>query len=511
MKRSIYFVRDGVEREETSSGKCLRVFWHSNAYTEMTFVSLFLFLFFLGLVFQVSLSDAPPEKYLVVLLPLSVLGVGWIFLRFFVNYTLIHVDASEVRFTARPLPALFSANSKSFPRDQITALTLDPIARYSENEAMVSFRIRVDLSNGERHLFLDRIPKERVSAAFTELERWLLEDRNKVVSATISPEDTELERWLLEDGNEVVPATISPEEAIEARSRRRLRAVMLTMAVGLGVLLCLALAALPSSPTKKPEHCTKRQPSKPWFGPGLQGDEWTCWPNGRWKSARFWNLGEIEGSETEWYDNGQLHTRIHRNNHKKQGTYEEWYPNGQRKQIGNYNRGSENGVFSSWHENGKKKAEIQYKNGQKHGTTIEYHSNENIQQRKNYYGGALDGNYESWYVNGQKEISGTYQGFGNVFYDGGQKPNYRPVGLWRKWTPTGELMWTARFHEGQLCGEWRCRGRIGECMLDFAIKLPQGGDRKRCRYRANAAICPPCPNDRKKHTKTPQKTSTPKP
>lgn len=222
MEKSIFFVDEGIEWEKTSSGKCLRVFWNSPLLTFAMYFVLFVFVVLVGFAIRVLLSKGGSNQGLIVLLPTAAFGFWYVLLRFSVNYTEIHVNDKDITFTHHPLPSLISENSETFPRHEVK-LSLDSILRYSAEQAVTNFRICAMLPHGKIYYFLDRVPNDRVAAAFAEIQRWLSEEKDEILSAAIAPED-----------------------AIAARSRRRLKGAMIVLLIGLGIAFLGAFAALSS-------------------------------------------------------------------------------------------------------------------------------------------------------------------------------------------------------------------------------------------------------------------------
>ena len=87
------------------------------------------------------------------------------------------------------------------------------------------------------------------------------------------------------------------------------------------------------------------------------------------------------GVATEYYENGQLKSKVTYKDGEEQGLFESYRENGQLEYKNNYKDGEVNGLFETYHENGQLKDNITFKDGEVNGLYEAYKENG---QEENY-------------------------------------------------------------------------------------------------------------------------------
>ena len=97
--------------------------------------------------------------------------------------------------------------------------------------------------------------------------------------------------------------------------------------------------------------------------------------DGRWLTASYFNdgqleieasyntTGEMDGPQTEYWNNGQFKHQVIYKNGKKHGRETYHYPNGKLQWDNSYRNGKEHGEQVRYHENGAVARRFLYKNG----------------------------------------------------------------------------------------------------------------------------------------------------
>ncbi len=110
--------------------------------------------------------------------------------------------------------------------------------------------------------------------------------------------------------------------------------------------------------------------------------------------------GKKDGLSEEWWDNGQLKSRITYKDGKKDGLYEEWGKDGKLRHRINYKDGKYNGLYEWWDKDGQLMSRINYKDDKKDGLSEEWWDSGQLKSRITYKDGKEDGLYEVWDYNG---------------------------------------------------------------------------------------------------------------
>ena len=115
---------------------------------------------------------------------------------------------------------------------------------------------------------------------------------------------------------------------------------------------------------------------------------------GRWKSYYhstgkkkydyYYKNGELDGLNTNWYENGQKSVEGTYKDGKPDGKLTDWYENGQKSVEGTYKDGELDGLWTWWNENGQKTLEGTFKDGEKDGKWIYYNEDGTVKEVEEY-------------------------------------------------------------------------------------------------------------------------------
>ena len=114
------------------------------------------------------------------------------------------------------------------------------------------------------------------------------------------------------------------------------------------------------------------------------------------------------GVYTDYYENGQLESRINYKNGKREGFGERFYDSGEVYWRRNWKGGELHGVWESFYINGKTKILSNWKNGKElNQTRFTYYESGKLRQKGAFKGDKPNGLYEAFYESGQLERRGT--------------------------------------------------------------------------------------------------------
>ena len=85
----------------------------------------------------------------------------------------------------------------------------------------------------------------------------------------------------------------------------------------------------------------------------------------RYKGNLFTGIAVMDGICDK-----DIPSKIHYKDGELDGSWTYWYKNGQKSSEQYYKNGIYNGLYTEWHENGQKKLELYYKNGRIDGQAI---------------------------------------------------------------------------------------------------------------------------------------------
>ena len=237
---------------------------------------------------------------------------------------------------------------------------------------------------------------------------------------------------------------------------------------------------------------------------GLRHGSWSFWKENGQKLNDKTFLEDMVVSETkyEYYENGQIESKITTKDGEVDGISTRWYENGQKWMEGNYKDGEPDGELNSWYENGQIQSELYFKDGKEDDKWTLWYENSQIQGEANYKDGKEDGKVTEWYENGQMQYeinfnnsipdgnwiswfdNGLENGTGffengtgeyNEFFESGEKSYqlfYKDgFGIKTYWYKNGEKKSQANFINGKLNGTWTYWNENGHTVEEEMHKL----------------------------------------
>ena len=118
---------------------------------------------------------------------------------------------------------------------------------------------------------------------------------------------------------------------------------------------------------KKDDKVYLSDSPKPYSGEAV----WS-YHHGQIKMKGAFNIGEKDGTWTEWYSDGKIKGRGNFKDGKKDGLWNYWYENGQKCTEGTFKKGQLDGLWIEWWKNGNKKEVTSYLYGEQIGKAIYY-------------------------------------------------------------------------------------------------------------------------------------------
>ena len=82
---------------------------------------------------------------------------------------------------------------------------------------------------------------------------------------------------------------------------------------------------------------------------------------------RTYTMGEKNGKQTSWWENGNKQFEFYAKNDKYEGELKEWAFDGKLMHLAHYKDGQEEGIQQLWYENGKIRANYVIINGKRYG------------------------------------------------------------------------------------------------------------------------------------------------
>jgi len=120
--------------------------------------------------------------------------------------------------------------------------------------------------------------------------------------------------------------------------------------------------------------------------------------------------GLKDGWQREWYENGQLWTKLFYIADKVDGLKSRWHENGQLDYEQNWKDGKSDGLGRGWHENGQLAYEQNWKDGKIFGLERRWNSLGQLWFEGNYKDGKRDGWAKTYYSHtGHIQITGKYK------------------------------------------------------------------------------------------------------
>jgi len=165
--------------------------------------------------------------------------------------------------------------------------------------------------------------------------------------------------------------------------------------------------------------------------------------NGQNSSIENFRNGEWEGTQTYWYEDGQMDKKLHYKSGQKDGMQFYWYSDGQNSSIENFRNGEWEGTQTYWYEDGTKQLEVKYKNGKQNGISKKWYKNGQLEVETSWTDGKSDGKVDrGWFENGQLK------------YQGG-----------KGWYSNGALRYETKMEGGKIIFSkcWDVDGNVIEC------------------------------------------------
>ena len=148
------------------------------------------------------------------------------------------------------------------------------------------------------------------------------------------------------------------------------------------------------------------------------------------------------------------------------GVYTDYYENGQLESRINYKNGKREGFGERFHENGQLLATGHFKKGKQTGVDERFYDSGEVYWKRNWKGGELHGVWESFYINGKTKILSDWKNGKELnqtrftYYESGklrQKGAFKgdkPDGLYEAFYESGQLERRGILKEGEQDGVW---------------------------------------------------------
>lgn len=131
------------------------------------------------------------------------------------------------------------------------------------------------------------------------------------------------------------------------------------------------------------------------FKAGMRHGVQTNWDDAGHKiTEKHFYENDLNGFYYIWYPNGQLHEKQYYFHNVRAGLWVTWWENGEKKYQGTYQDGLLNGRWNWWHSNGVDKAQGQYHQGHKYGIWEWWDESRELLERKDF--GTKDKNIAQW-------------------------------------------------------------------------------------------------------------------
>ena len=200
----------------------------------------------------------------------------------------------------------------------------------------------------------------------------------------------------------------------------------------------------------------------------LEGNSEQYYQNGQLKTRLIYHLDTLEGLAEGYYENGQLKVRYQNENNEIHGLYQYYHENGKLATKQWFQQGILDGMQETYYPTGQLNSECAYQNGTKEGTCLIYYNSGQIESTCTYEQGV--GTYIAYYENGKiKEKGGlnlnrreglwqTYypndslQSVGHYYLKGPKRSVKH--GLWEVYHPNGGLKLVGTYVYGVRKGQW---------------------------------------------------------
>ncbi|MDN3504472.1 MAG: hypothetical protein P0S95_02715 [Rhabdochlamydiaceae bacterium] len=186
--------------------------------------------------------------------------------------------------------------------------------------------------------------------------------------------------------------------------------------------------------------------------------------NGQLEMDYNYEHGKFNGTQTEYFSNGQLKRSAHYKDLLKHGSFKEYAENGQLVFDMTFECGIPVGDVREYFVDGSAKIIKRYENGKLVGPDLEWFENGKPRLESNYVAGELDSTYKAYNESGKLIIDGTYK-LGKVegkfltFYDDGTTKEVlnfvdgEKNGEFESYYPNGQLQAKGSYKNDQPHGE----------------------------------------------------------
>lgn len=174
---------------------------------------------------------------------------------------------------------------------------------------------------------------------------------------------------------------------------------------------------------------------------GLQARE-EIFPNGKLK-AKWTERTNADGTATKhgvfenFYDNGQMKSRVEYVEGKENGMMTTWQNDGKLISTLSYKDGQLHGICTYFNTDGVKMSSGTYRDGKENGVFTLFYPSGKIQAKTTWKDGKQDGAYEVWWENGKRAKLG-------------QSKDGMVEGHWKVWDSTGMLTLEEDYKENVL-------------------------------------------------------------
>lgn len=200
----------------------------------------------------------------------------------------------------------------------------------------------------------------------------------------------------------------------------------------------------------------------------LDGYSEQYYENGQLKTRILYHLDTLQGLAEGYYENGQLKVTYQNDKDEIHGLYQFYHENGQLAMKQVFQHGIRNGIQETYYPTGQLNSEARYQEGIKEGFCVVYYNNGQIENTCTYKKGV--GAYLSYHENGKVQARGQLnldrrEGLWQTYYTNdslesighyqlkGPKRSAKD-GLWEIYYPNGQLKLVGTYVNGVRKGQW---------------------------------------------------------
>ncbi len=210
-------------------------------------------------------------------------------------------------------------------------------------------------------------------------------------------------------------------------------------------------------------------------GMGKENGKWKFYrPDGSLKWEKNYEMGLAQGEQRFYFEDSTIHKiEVYKDN-MLHGKKQEYYPNNTLKKEIDYKNGKWNGTYITYFKDGKVESEQQYVNGEKDGPSSYYYENGELFYTENHDEGSREGSFKRMYATGRIWTVENYDkdrrdGDFEEYYDN-EKNTIKYKATYKK----GKL--TYEMYYDEYGGEVMSPERIEEIKRNQALKDEEKGD-----------------------------------